>query len=97
MLEKEVLDALQRVADLQYALDTAEMNVEDVRQNRNKAIIEAVSMGVPVQEAASVAMLSRASVYYLLENRKCSVLNCEYKIRAKGLCHKHYTQQLRKA
>jgi hypothetical protein len=93
--EDRALEALNDIAEWQEELESCEIMVEKVRASRNAAIVSAVNMGISVPQVSAVASLSRASVYYLLEQRDCSVEGCTEKIRAKGLCHKHYTKNLR--
>lgn len=87
---------LTGLRDLQQRLREAEAVVESVRGERNAAILAAVASGVSVQDVADTAQLSRAAVYYMLEDKQCAVDGCTAKVRARGLCHTHYTRDLRK-
>jgi hypothetical protein len=81
---------------LQQRLREAEAAVEAARGQRNAAILAALAAGVSVQDVADTAQLSRAAVYYMLEDKQCAVNGCTSKVRARGLCHTHYTRDLRK-
>lgn len=87
------LDVLRELGD---RLRAAEAAVEAARAERNAAILAALDAGASVQDVADTAELSRAAVYYLLEEKSCSVDGCDGKVRARGLCHTHYTRDLRR-
>ena len=63
------------------------------KDSRDYAMREVFATGEhTVQEIADAAGISASSAYTIVQDRLCVITGCPNRVKAKGLCNKHYTQ-----